>query len=102
MRTCNDRQSRAARGVAGAMLFYNVAALVLLAYALSGLNVDGVGLRPSVVLHAALAGWCVCSLRSKWFPPRTAEMNPGLLKAEGELRLESLNHSNLTNHKSKP
>ena len=60
-----DAQSRAAKGVAGAMLIYNVGVAALLAYAGIGLGLSGIALWPAVVLHAAMTGWCVVCLRSK-------------------------------------
>jgi hypothetical protein len=61
----NDQQSRAAAGLIAALLFYNAAAAVLLAHAGLGLGLSGIGLWPTVVLHAALAIWCVACLRLK-------------------------------------
>jgi hypothetical protein len=58
----SDAQSRAAAGVIIAMLFYDVAAAALLAFAGFGLGLYGPGLWPAVVLHAMLALWCVVYL----------------------------------------
>ena len=58
----NDQQSRVTAGPVAGMLFYNVAAAALLAYARLGLGLSGVGLWPAVVLHAAFALWCIRSL----------------------------------------
>jgi len=58
----NDAQSRAARGLLAAMLLYNAAAVAVLAQAGIGLGVIGTGLWPAVVLHAALAVWCIACL----------------------------------------
>ena len=59
----DDTQSRAARGLVVAMLIYNIAATALLAFAGIALGLHGVALWPAVILHAAMAIWCVTSLR---------------------------------------
>jgi hypothetical protein len=58
-----DTQSRTARGLVVAMLMYNVAATTVLAFAGIGLGLHGVALWLAVVLHAAMAVWCVACLR---------------------------------------
>lgn len=60
---CNDEQSRAATGLIGAMLFYNLATVLVLAYAGLGSRLFGVGLWPAVGLHALMAMWCLVCLR---------------------------------------
>ena len=55
----DDTQSRAARGLIAAMSLYNVAAVVVLAFAGIGFGLHGVALWPAVVLHAVMAVWCV-------------------------------------------
>jgi len=59
----NDEMSRAAVGVVAAMLLYNVAAVSVLLYASIGLGLSGIGLWPAVILHVALAVWCIACLR---------------------------------------
>ena len=59
----NDEQSRAATGLIVAMLLYNVATVLVLAFAGLGWRLLGVGLWPAVVLHALMAGWCLACLR---------------------------------------
>ena len=61
----NDQQSRVTAGPVAAMLFYNVAVAALLAYARLGLDLSGIGLWPTVALHAALALWCIARIRTR-------------------------------------
>jgi len=59
----DDGPSRARRGVVAAMLLYNTVAVAILASAGAGARLVGVLTWPTVVLHAALAVWCIASLR---------------------------------------
>jgi hypothetical protein len=63
-----DGRSRAARGLVTAMLLYNAAFAVLLAHARFGPGLSGVGLWPTVLLHLALAVWCIARLRLEPVP----------------------------------
>jgi hypothetical protein len=58
-----EPQGRTAAGLIAAVLLYNIAVVSLLGYARFGSGMSGVGLRPAVVLHSALAVWCVACLR---------------------------------------
>lgn len=58
----DDTQSRAARGLVGAMVLYNLGAVVILAAAGARSQPVGVALWPAVVLHAAMTVWCITSL----------------------------------------
>ena len=59
-----DRGSASRQGLLCGMLVYNVGAAVLLGYAGSILRMTGILLWPAVVLHTALAIWCVLCLRA--------------------------------------
>jgi len=58
-----DGRSRAARGLGAAMLLYKLDAVTILASGGIGSGLIGVGLWPGVVLHAAMAVWCIACLR---------------------------------------
>ena len=60
----DDAQSSATRGLIAAILLYNLAVIAILAHARFGLELSGIGLWPTVVIHAALAVWCVMSRRT--------------------------------------
>ncbi|MCM3870384.1 MAG: hypothetical protein ND895_06825 [Pyrinomonadaceae bacterium] len=66
----NDEHSRAAIGIVTAMLLYNVAAVVVLAYAAVGLQLSGIGIWPAAVLHLVMAVWCVASVAAGRNAPR--------------------------------
>jgi len=54
----DDARSLAARGLVVGLLFYDGAALGLLALAGLGPEPRGIGLWPAVAAHAVLATWC--------------------------------------------
>ena len=60
-----DAQGRTARGILVAMLCYNTLSAVILAHAALRMHLTGVGLWPAILVHAALAGWCLLCLREQ-------------------------------------
>jgi hypothetical protein len=65
-----DPGGPAQHGMLAGVLIYNVAAAALLACAGLVLKMTGLFLWPAVVLHTALAVWCVCCLRGPRGPTR--------------------------------
>ena len=57
-----DSQSCAARGVASAMVIYNLGAAIILGVAGIQSARAGIGVWPAVFLHVAMAGWCIMNL----------------------------------------
>lgn len=68
----NEDQSAAARGLVVAMLLYNGAFIFVLGHARFGSGLDGIGLRPGILLHVTLVVWCVICLRRAPHPARLA------------------------------
>lgn len=59
----SDSQSPAAKGLGVGVLCYDIVAAAVLAYAAIGYWMHGLALWPAVVLHTAMALWCVACLR---------------------------------------
>jgi hypothetical protein len=57
-----DAHSLTSRGLAVAMLFYNVAVAVVLAFAGFGRGLHGMLLWPAVAFHLAMGVWCIVAL----------------------------------------
>jgi hypothetical protein len=57
-------QNRTARGLACAMMLYNVGVIFILGAAGLQSRPVGIALWPAVILHAAMSVWCVAGLRS--------------------------------------
>lgn len=69
-----DGGSRAARGLVGALVLYNAGVAAVLAHAGVVLALSGIGLWPTVVLHAAMAVWCLVRLSDR---PQELEVGAG-------------------------
>jgi hypothetical protein len=65
----NDRPTLSQAGLMWGMLFYDVAAALLLALAGARWALAGVGLWPAVGLHCGLAVWCLTCLANNSRPP---------------------------------
>ena len=61
----NDTQSPGARGVVAGMLLYNAGVVALLLAAGMAHGLTGALLWPALVIHAAMAVWCVVCLSLK-------------------------------------
>jgi hypothetical protein len=61
----HDNQSSAARGLIAAMLLYDVAVATVLSFAWIVHGLQGVALWLAVVLHSAMAVWCIAALRGR-------------------------------------
>ena len=61
----NDAQSPVAKGLVAGMLLYNAGVVSLLLHAGIALGLTGHLLWPAILVHAALAVWCVVCLLSK-------------------------------------
>jgi len=64
----NDAGSRAARGVVRALVVYNLGAVLVLAAAGVSSQPVGVALWLVVVLHAAMAVWCIAAVTRRLEP----------------------------------
>lgn len=60
-----DGESRVARGLAVAIMIYNVGAVAIFVHAGLALQLSGIGLWPAAVAHAAMTAWCITSLLRK-------------------------------------
>jgi hypothetical protein len=54
-----DAQSSVARGLVAGMLLYNAGVVTFLVHAGTALGITGVLLWPAILIHGALAVWCV-------------------------------------------
>jgi hypothetical protein len=73
--------SAAQQGLLSGILIYDVAAAVILGYTGLFMSLAGIALWPAVVLHVALAVWCIVCLQAR---PRDASAAiEGGMKAEG-------------------
>ena len=59
----SDGHSTISRGLLCALLFYNLAIVLLLMHANLGEHLAALGLWPAVGLHAAFSLWCIVNLR---------------------------------------
>ena len=62
----NDAQSDWATGMVAGMLLYNAGVVATLIHAGTGEGLVGIGLWPAVLVHLALAAWCIACLWGRW------------------------------------
>jgi len=62
------RSAPAPGGLIAGLLVYNATVAGILVYARAGLDMAGLALWPVVVLHAAMAAWCLACLGTKQPP----------------------------------
>jgi hypothetical protein len=60
-----EAQGRSARPLVLAMLVYNLGAVIVLAVAGVQAQPTGVALWPAVIVHTAMAAWCIAALLAK-------------------------------------
>jgi hypothetical protein len=60
-----DIESCAARGIVSAMVLYNLGVLLILSAVGLQSQPVGIALWPAVILHAAMAVWCIACLRRR-------------------------------------
>ena len=58
----DEKQGKAVKGLVTAMTVYNIGVIVILIYAGIILGLSGIGLWPVVVVHLAMAFWCILGL----------------------------------------
>lgn len=61
---CDEAYSRHEHGLVVVMLLYNILIATAFVYASLALGASAIGLWPAVILHAAMAVWCMASLRT--------------------------------------
>lgn len=61
----NDGHSRAGCGLVAALLAFNAAVAVVLAWSAVAAHRAGISLWPFAAAHAGIAAWCVWSLRTR-------------------------------------
>ncbi len=66
----NDDQSRTSAALIAAMSLYNVVAVAIFIYAGTALELSGIGMWPAVLLHLAMAIWCLACLK---FSPQNSK-----------------------------
>jgi hypothetical protein len=60
----HDELGPSAKGLVGAMVLYNVGVIAVLVHEAVGVAIAGIALWPTVVVHAAMAIWCITRLRA--------------------------------------